>query len=261
MRTPRALVSLLALALFTLVGSAGTYTVRWGDTLGGIAHRAGLPVGLLASANRLSDPNRLREGQVLTVPTPARPATASPPSVTIHTVGRGETLGAIARRYHTSVAHLAQLNGIRDVNRLREGFDLRLDAPAATWVCPVQHTVVFGSRFGDPRGGGRRHQGVDLVAPRGSVVVANVAGVLEHHPNRLGGIAYYLTGDDGSRYYGAHLESFIGGEGRVRLGQAIGRVGNTGDAVGGVTHLHFERMPGGGPSVDPMPLLARACPT
>jgi murein DD-endopeptidase MepM/ murein hydrolase activator NlpD len=43
------------------------------------------------------------------------------------------------------------------------------------------------------------------------------------------------------------------------IGQAIGRVGDSGNARGTLTHLHFERMPGGRPAVDPLPLLVRAC--
>jgi murein DD-endopeptidase MepM/ murein hydrolase activator NlpD len=122
----------------------------------------------------------------------------------------------------------------------------------------VPAVVRFVSGFGDGRGE-RRHEGVDIAAPRGTTVVANVAGVVEHHPNGLGGNAYYLKGDDGDTYYGAHLDSYIGPGGRVVIGQAIGRVGDSGNARGGITHLHFERMPGGRPAVDPLPLLVRAC--
>jgi murein DD-endopeptidase MepM/ murein hydrolase activator NlpD len=254
----RTLRTLLVLVLFGLVASAGSYRVRRGDTLGGIAYATGLSVRTLAAANGIADPNRIHEGQVLTVPAAARPATAAPAVLTVHRVARGETLGTIASRYRTSVSRLAQLNAIHDVNRVREGVVLRLDG-GATWVCPVPTTVQFVSGFGTGRGGGRRHEGVDIAAPRGSVVVANVAGVVRHHPNPLGGNAYYLEGDDGDTYYGAHLDSYIGGDGRVVIGQAIGRVGDSGNARGGVTHLHFERMPGGGESVDPLPLLVRAC--
>jgi murein DD-endopeptidase MepM/ murein hydrolase activator NlpD len=247
-RTSRALVALL---LFGLVASAGTYRVRYGDTLGGIAHKAGISIGTLAKANGIANPNRLREGQVLTIPT------AAPAAVTVHRVARGETLGAIAARYHTSVAAIARANGIRDVNRIAAGAVLELDG-GATWVCPVPALVRFVSGFGDGRGE-RKHEGVDIAAPRGTTVVANVAGVVKHHPNGLGGNAYYLYGDDGDVYYGAHLDSYIGNGGRVIIGQAIGRVGNTGNARGGITHLHFERMPKGGESVDPLGLLVRAC--
>jgi murein DD-endopeptidase MepM/ murein hydrolase activator NlpD len=256
-RAPRALVLLLA---FALVASAGTYTVRWGDTLGGVARRFGVPLGVLASANHITNPNRLRAGQVLTIPSGGVRAAAAAPSVVVHRVARGETLGAIAHRLRTSVAHLAQLNGIHDVNKVREGTVLRLDG-GAPWVCPVQGRVTFVSGYGAARAGGRSHEGVDIAAPRGTPVVANVAGTVEHHVNPRGGNGYYLKGDDGDTYYGAHLLEFVGPEGRVQLGQAIGRVGNSGNAVGGIDHLHFERMPKGGPSVDPAPLLLRACPT
>jgi murein DD-endopeptidase MepM/ murein hydrolase activator NlpD len=180
----------------------------------------------------------------------------------VHRVAAGETLGGIARRSGTTVADLAVRNGIRDPNRLREGMVLRLGPAAApTWICPVQGVVRLVSGFGDPRAGGHKHQGVDIAAPRGRPVVANVSGVLTHHPNPLGGLAYYLQGDDGDTYYGAHLDSYVGPDRRVRLGEAIGRVGDTGDARGGITHLHFERLPKGGAAVDPAPRLLPVCPT
>ncbi|MCU1487341.1 MAG: LysM peptidoglycan-binding protein [Actinomycetia bacterium] len=254
MRTRRAYATLLVLLLFALLASAGTYRVRRGDTLGAIAQKAGLSVGTLARANGIADPDHLREGQVLTIPSAAP---AAPATVTVHRVGRGETLGAIAARYHTTVARLAQLNGIRNVNLVSEGAALRLDG-GATWVCPVPAVVRFVSGFGDGRGE-RKHEGVDIAAPRGTTVVANVPGYLKRHPNPMGGNAYYLEGDDGSVYYGAHLDSYIAQNGHVIIGQAIGRVGETGNAQGTTPHLHFERMPGGRTAVDPLPLLVRAC--
>lgn len=232
----RALRVFAALLAFVLVASAGTYTVHRGDTLGVVAQRYGVSLGALVDANRISDPDVVREGQVLTIPdggpSPAAVPSGPPP---LHLVGRGETLGGVAARAGTSVARLMELNGIRDPNRVRAGTLLRLapGSAAPTWVCPVQAPVVFASGFGDGRGGGRRHEGVDLAAPRGVPVVANVAGVVRHHPNGLGGLAYYLTGDDGDVYYGAHLDSYVGPEGRVRLGQAVGRVGNSGNAARG----------------------------
>ena len=257
------LASLAVLLALTLAASAGTYTVQWGDTLGGIARHLGVSVPQLAAANHLTDPNRIRAGQVLNVPSAGAPAPApvATPAVASVRVGRGDTLGSIARRYGTTVTAIAKANGIADVNRVREGAVLRLPGAAAAvnWVCPVYGVVHYIGRFGDSRGSGRVHQGVDIAAPRGTPVVANVAGTVVHHPNALGGNAYYLHGDDGDVYYGAHLDSFTGPDGRVAMGQQIGRVGNSGNASGGATHLHFERMPHGGASVDPMPLLARAC--
>lgn len=259
----RALRIISALLLFALAASAGTYTVRRGDTLGGIAKRHGVGLTALAAANGIGDVDHIVEGRVLSIP--GSPAPAAAPVVALHRVSRGETLGAIARRVGITVSSLMSLNGIADPNRIREGQILKVGggapaAPAApSWVCPVAAPVRFVSFFGDARGRGRRHQGVDLLAPRGTPVVANVSGTIDHHPNAMGGNAYYLHGDDGSVYYGAHLDEYIGAPGRVQLGQAIGRVGNSGNASATLPHLHFEQMPGGGAPVNPHRHLDRAC--
>ena len=129
-----------------------------------------------------------------------------------------------------------------------------------SWMCPVQGPHAFSNDYGAPRGGGsRRHQGVDILAPRGTPVVANVSGSVRRHDNSLGGISYYLQGSDGNEYYGAHLDRYAGRSGSVPQGTVIGYVGNTGDARGGATHLHFEIHPGGGRSVNPYPTLRQYC--
>ncbi len=138
--------------------------------------------------------------------------------------------------------------------------------PAATtgsvaggdWVCPVQGPHAFSNDWGASRGGGSRHQGTDILSPRGTTVVANVSGTVRRNDNRLGGISYYLNGDNGDEFYGAHLDS-ITTTGRVSAGTAIGTVGDTGDAKGGPTHLHFEIHPGGGAAVNPYPTLSKYC--
>jgi murein DD-endopeptidase MepM/ murein hydrolase activator NlpD len=128
------------------------------------------------------------------------------------------------------------------------------------WVCPVQGPRAFGNDYGQPRGGGRRrHQGNDILAPRGTPVVAPVAGMASQHDNGLGGHAFYLHGTDGVTYYGAHLDSYSANYGRVGAGTVLGWVGNTGDARGGPPHLHFEIHPGGGGPVNPYPTLRQYC--
>src|SRR5438270_3086388 len=127
------------------------------------------------------------------------------------------------------------------------------------WVCPVQGPHSFSDDYGQPRGGGRTHQGNDILAPRGTPVVANVGGSVQQHPNGLGGLAYFLEGDDGHEYYGAHLDSFSGATGHVPIGTVIGYVGNTGDAAGGPTHLHFEIHPVGHTPTNPYPTLVKYC--
>lgn len=136
-------------------------------------------------------------------------------------------------------------------------------APAAlgggSWVCPVQGPRVFSDDYGDPRAGGRRHDGNDILAPRGTPVVASVAGTLSRNTSGLGGLSYYLHGDDGITYFGAHLDAYADVQGRVSAGTQIGSVGTTGDARGGPPHLHFEMHPGGGRSTNPYPTLRKFC--
>jgi murein DD-endopeptidase MepM/ murein hydrolase activator NlpD len=128
-----------------------------------------------------------------------------------------------------------------------------------SWMCPVQGPHAFSNDWGDARSGGRRHQGNDILAPRGTPVVASVSGNVKRHNSSLGGLSYYLTGSDGNEYYGAHLDSYVGGSGHVAQGTVIGYVGNSGNARGGPTHLHFEIHPGGGRPVNPYPTLQQYC--
>lgn len=132
-------------------------------------------------------------------------------------------------------------------------------AGTGSWMCPVQGPRAFTNDWGDPRSGGRRHQGTDILAPRGTPVVANVSGTVRGHNSRLGGISYYLNGDDGNTYFGTHLQSLSGASGRVSQGTVVGYVGNSGNAQGGPTHLHFEIHPGGGRPVNPYPTLRQYC--
>ena len=124
-------------------------------------------------------------------------------------------------------------------------------------ICPVQGGSAYGNTWGAPRSGGRRHQGVDMLAPTGTPLQAVVSGFVEHRSNRLGGITVSLQGDTGDRYYYAHLVGYEGLPGRVEQGQVIGYIGDTGNATG-TPHLHFEIRPGGGVPVNPYPSVRAA---
>jgi peptidoglycan LD-endopeptidase LytH len=133
------------------------------------------------------------------------------------------------------------------------------DDPAPSeWLCPVQGAHAFSDDYGAPRGGGFSHQGNDILAARGTPVVASVDGVVRHRQGAVSGLAYYLDGDDGNEYFGAHLDSF-GASGRVTQGTVVGRVGNTGDAASTAPHLHFEIHPGGSGYENPYPTLVKYC--
>ena len=120
-----------------------------------------------------------------------------------------------------------------------------------------------GSRFGAPRRG-HRHQGQDLAAAEGTTVVAPRGGVVESVQYQAGGAGHYvvLDGEGEDRdYVFMHLRDdsiVVREEQRVRTGQALAEVGNTGRSFG--PHLHFEVWVGGwfqrgGEPIDPLPLL------
>lgn len=135
------------------------------------------------------------------------------------------------------------------------------DASGSGRACAVGPANTFRDTWGDRRSGGRRHKGTDLFAPYGSPVYAVVSGVVAGlRSGGLGGKSIILQGDNGDSYYYAH-ESAIdvsAGE-RVQAGELIGRVGSTGNAAGGASHVHFERWPGGGRPVNPYDFLRRMC--
>src|SRR5262245_29917678 len=130
-------------------------------------------------------------------------------------------------------------------------------AAGADIVCPVDGAVSFVDSFGAARSG-HTHQGVDMMAARGVPTVAPVSGTVEHNESTSGGLAWYLYGDDGNTYFGAHL-SDSGATGWVEAGTVIGYVGSSGNASGGSPHLHFEFHPDGGSAVDPYDLVSAAC--
>lgn len=112
----------------------------------------------------------------------------------------------------------------------------------------------IGSRFGDDRDGGvRSHHGVDIFARRGTPVVASAAGVIRRvETTPRGGKVVWLTDDAGNRLYYAHLDrqTVVNGQ-RVGIGDTLGTVGNTGNAITTPPHLHFGVYRRGEGPVDP----------
>lgn len=127
--------------------------------------------------------------------------------------------------------------------------------------------------FNEKRGGGtRKHEALDILAPRGTPVLSASAGrLLKLHNSKDGGLMVYAA--DASNHFVllyAHLDRYAEGlyEGTpLRQGQVIGYVGTTGNAPANTPHLHFAiAYPRGGDvklwwtgkAIDPRPLLQRA---
>lgn len=136
--------------------------------------------------------------------------------------------------------------------------------PGGGQACPVAGPVSFIDTWGAPRSGGRGHQGVDMMAARGTPVAAIFDGTISRtgSGSALGGITIWMRSNAGDSFYYAHLDSIAAGIASgtpVGAGQVIGAVGSTGNASPSYPHLHFEYHPGGGGAVNPYPLVRGIC--
>jgi murein DD-endopeptidase MepM/ murein hydrolase activator NlpD len=124
--------------------------------------------------------------------------------------------------------------------------------PALTgkgFVFPVYGPASFGDSFGAPRPdiASGWHHGEDIVAPRGAPLLAVTDGTIHTVGlNQIGGWRLWLRDAAGDDFYYAHLSAYsplaVDGT-RVHAGDVIGFVGTSGDADGGLPHLHFEIHP------------------
>jgi len=126
-------------------------------------------------------------------------------------------------------------------------------------VCPVDGPHAIADNFGAPRpepgGGFHWHQGDDIMAAKGTPIVAPFDGVASVSHSFLGGLGVYVHGEYGY-VYNAHL-SLLGTLGPVEAGDIIGYVGSTGRSSG--PHDHFEWHPENGDAVDPYEILLLVC--
>jgi peptidoglycan LD-endopeptidase LytH len=168
---------------------------------------------------------------------------------------------ALATRTNEIAAAMAAAQEAREIAAAQaaiEAANARRLAIGAMF-CPIDGPHTFTDTWGAARSGGRVHKGVDMLASRGTPTVAPVSGEVVHRGSSLGGLSWYVYGDNGNTYYGTHLSGYANtGVGWVQAGTVIGYVGDTGNAAG-TPHLHFEIHPGGGSPVNPYPYVAEAC--
>ena len=149
---------------------------------------------------------------------------------------------------------------------------------ASRFVFPVVGRVQYTNDYGAPRSQGR-HEGNDIMAPRRALAVAAEAGKIKFWTHSAtAGCMLYLYGKSGTTYLYIHLNNDLtnGNDNRgkcvagtsyapglkdgakVQAGQLLGFVGDSGDANGVATHLHFEVHPHDGGPTNPYPFLNRA---
>ncbi len=122
------------------VASGGrSHTVQVGEWLSTIAANYGVTVGSIVEMNGLTDADAIREGDVLTIPGPVAPASASAAAAAVtrgHTVKAGEWLSTIAEKYNTSVATLVEMNGLASPDAIVEGQVLAVPGEAIAASAP-----------------------------------------------------------------------------------------------------------------------------
>jgi len=111
--------------------------------------------------------------------------------------------------------------------------------------------------FGAKRSG-HIHGAIDILAPRGTPVLAAVDGIVTKlRVSGAGGLSIYVNDAEGTEYYYAHLDGYapwLHESMPVKRGDVIGYVGTTGNAPPGTPHLHFA-IERNGASIDPYPIL------
>lgn len=131
-----------------------------------------------------------------------------------------------------------------------------LEAPL---LVPVEGVKLkqISDTWGTARSAGRKHEGVDIFAKRGTAVLSSTQGIVcKIGINTLGGKVIWVTGPNLSQHYYAHLEGYaehIQQGDWVEAGEVIGYVGNSGNAKNTPPHLHYGIYLNGEGAVNPYP--------
>jgi murein DD-endopeptidase MepM/ murein hydrolase activator NlpD len=247
------------------------YTVNQGDTLETISNVYGVSISTITESNGISSEALLKVGQELRFP-----------SITgvVYKIKNGETLWDISSTYDVDVEKIAETNGIDSPDKLKidqeiiipgvdkikltnnesksnAGSSASAESSASTKLAsrggssssssgsiwPLRGTIT--SRYG-PRWG-TTHKGLDIAAPTGTTVSAFMSGTVTFSgwQGGYGNLVIINHGNGLQSYYGHNSKLLVSSGQKVSKGQAISRVGSTGDSTG--PHLHFEVRKNGTP--------------
>ncbi len=195
----------------------------------------------------------------------------------IHIVKKGETLALIARTYKVDYKDIARLNGIKKPYTIYVGQRLTIRgkrsntvskhpskasksptvaAPSTSkfrLIWPVKGRL--SSKFGPRKG--RKHDGIDVANKVGTPIVAAQSGQVVYADNKLTGYGNLIIIRHNASMFTAYAHSnrmYVSKGDKVRKGQHIADVGETGRVTG--PHLHFE-LRRGDKAIDPLPYLPR----
>jgi LysM repeat protein len=124
-------------------GCGSSYTIQWGDTLGKIAGRCGTTIAALQLANpSIGSGNWIFAGEILVLP---GAYFDNGNGYSTYVVAAGDTLKSIAIRYGTSMAALANLNGIYNYNLIYQGQRLQVPSAGSSYNPPPSGPVSGGA--------------------------------------------------------------------------------------------------------------------
>jgi murein DD-endopeptidase MepM/ murein hydrolase activator NlpD len=139
---------------------------------------------------------------------------------------------------------------------------LALEEPPQSLPSPIDgpRPIALRDSWGATRSGGRKHEGIDIFARKGTPVLSTTRGlVFRVGQNSLGGNVVWIFGPGRQMHYYAHLDRFgeVETGDLVKPGDVIGYVGNTGNAHGTPPHLHYGLYAPSRGAINPFPLLRK----
>ncbi len=205
------------------------HTVKKGQTLYRIAKTYGVKMEDIIVANRLDDPEEIKEGQVLFIPGADHVLDVKPYT--------SETASSPEKSKHSQTYSLSRAQPRSSSSSPNSKIQKHPSKGKGRFVWPVVGTITSG--FG--RRNGRPHDGIDISAPEGTPIRAAADGRVVYSGDELKGYGNLIvikhTGNFFTVY--AHNQVNLVKEGDfVKQGDIIGRVGQTGRITG--PHLHFE---------------------
>ena len=239
----------------------GSYTVKAGDSLYGIAHQHNVKVAEIERYNGITDVRKVKPGITLKVPggsstsvaaqdttSATQPAARAPQTSAQPTIINSSGQGSGEER----VAKLENSGSASDAAGNAPGAGSVAGSSKLRW--PVAGKIISG--FG-PRADGTHNDGVNIAAPMGTDVHAAESGVVAYAGDELKGYGnlVLLRHDNGWVTAYAHGDEILVKRGdRIKRGQVIARAGRTGQVD--QPQVHFELRQGQRP-VDPTPFLER----
>lgn len=240
------------------------YIIQPGDSLSSIAYHFGLSVSTLMWENGLSSRSIIRPGQTIQVP---------PVSGIMHTIKKGDNLSKIASVYNVEAIKIVEFNNLKEDGTdliigekimIPDGFKKQVitivSRPSYTTKPTYSNVKTPASSVQSPglsgfvwpssahiitQYYGWRHHGLDVAGPKNSAIYASKAGIItKSQCGWNSGYGCYIIIDHGggvTTLYGHNNKLLVSAGDRVKTGQTISLMGNTGKVRGPTgIHLHFE---------------------